>query len=173
MNQKENTANVPGKVKIRPYQPSDDGRLIEITQLAWPEVTIWKQMEDMYGVRTSKPWGYYKVTPLLASAKASPDRFFVAELDGKVVGYAMFAIDSDSKVGTVLDNAVDPACQGCGIGSALHRQVLLAIKDAGMEIIKVGTGVHQTAARKMYEKHGFREVFHEIIYLMHVEEAKI
>jgi ribosomal protein S18 acetylase RimI-like enzyme len=161
------------KIIIRNYRPGDDDRVIEITKRAWPEVTLWKKMEDLYGPRAGKPWWHYKITPLLNFAKSNPKQFFVAELEGKPVGYAMFSLDAETKIGTVLDNAVDPACQGLGLGSALHREVLLALKNAGMEIFKVCTGLHQTAARKMYEKHGFKEVFQESIYLMSANEAKI
>ena len=71
------------------------------------------------------------------------------------------------------NNAVDPAYQGRGIGSALHREVLRRIVEAGMEVIMVQTLENLAAARKMYEKHGFREASRSLIYLMGADEARI
>jgi len=158
------------EINIRTYRLTDDDRIIEITKRAWPEVTIWKRIEDQYGPRGGRPWWYYKITPLLNFARNNPAQFFVAERERKAVGYAMYALDPQTKIGTVLDNAVDPDCRGFGIGSLLHRRVLRSLQEAGMEIARVETGVHQTAAQRLYEKHGFREVFREIIYLRDLSE---
>ena len=156
-------------VKIRRYRPEDDERIIEITRCAWADVTLWKKLEDMYGPTGGKPWWYHKVTPLLALAKADPGRFIVAEQDGKVIGYATYGINEDTKIGQVLDNAVDPDYGGQGVGSAMHKEVLKALKRAGMKLAKVGTCEHQITAQKLYKKHGFREVMREIFFVRSLE----
>lgn len=161
-------ATVSGKqFIIRSYQPTDDQRIEEIVKQAWPKVTLWKKLEDKYGQRGGKPWWRYKLDPVLACGKADPRQLVIAEWDGEVVGYAMFVVDPETRIGQVLDNAVDPAHGGKGIGSAMHREVLRRMKEAGMELAKVGTGLdqNQAPARRMYEKHGFEEVFREVLFV--------
>jgi ribosomal protein S18 acetylase RimI-like enzyme len=155
------------KLIVRLYDTADDKRIEEIVKTAWPSVTIWKKLEDGHGWRGSKPWWRYKLDPVLAHAKAYPDQVVIATLNEEVVGYAMFTINTDTRIGQVLDNAVDPAHTGKGVGSAMQRAVLRAMKDAGMTLAKVGTGLGeaQASARRMYEKNGFREVFREVIYV--------
>jgi ribosomal protein S18 acetylase RimI-like enzyme len=159
-------------LKIRTYCEDDDERIIEITKVAWPGATMCKTLEDMFGVRGRKPWWRHKVDPILAFAKAHPNEFLVAEYGGIICGYAMYILDHDRKIGTVSNNAVDPAYGRKGIGSAMNRQVLMNFKKAGMEIAYVATLEHQTAARKMYEKHGFKEVARRIEYVQSVADLK-
>jgi len=68
-----------GKHSIEPidqpilnYCQEDDERVIEITRLAWPEVMIWKVIEDGFGPRGGQPWWQHKVAPLLAAAHGRP-----------------------------------------------------------------------------------------------------
>lgn len=157
-------------LKIRRYLPEDDERIIEITKLAWVDVTLWKKLEDMFGLIGGKPWWQHKVDPLLASATTKPEQFIVAEQEGKVIGYATYIVDKDTEIGQVMDNAVDPAYGGRGVGSAMHREVLRALKRAGMKLAKVGTGEHQTSAQKLYKKHGFQEVMRSISFIKSLEE---
>ncbi len=153
------------EIKIRRYKAADDRRIAEITKSAWPEVTLWKIIEDKYGKRGGKDWWHYKIEPLLNFAKSNPDQVIIAEVNGLAAGYAKYIIDNNSLIGTVADNAVDPEYGGKGIGSLMHKEVLNSMKKAGMQVAKVGTFEHQKPARKMYEKHGFKQVCKEVIYL--------
>lgn len=149
---------------IRNYRQSDDQRILEITKAAWVDMTITKRIEDEFGQCAGKPWWLWKVEPLLEFGKSNPERFYTAQYDGQIVGYAMYSLDQGTKIGRVLDNAVDPAFGGRGIGSALHKKVLQDMKEAGMKLAMVSTGDHQIPARKMYEKHGFKALFQTVHY---------
>ena len=59
--------------------------------------------------------------------------------------------------------AVDPACQGKGIGSMLLRTLVEHAKEEGLKEIFLDTSSYHWAARKLYEKHGFKEVRREPI----------
>ena len=159
---------------IRTYKTSDDKRIEEIVKRAWEKITMWKTIEERYGQRGGKPWWRYKLDPVLAFGKSKPQQLIVAEYGGEVAGYAMYVINDETKIGQVQDNAVDPAFAAKGIGSAMHKQVLRALKDAGMEVARVGTGVDENyaAARKLYEKYGFKEAFVQKIYLRSLEELE-
>jgi len=155
------------ELTIRMYETGDDKRIEEIVKRAWVKATMWKTIEKQYGQRGGKPWWRHKLDPVLATGKSDPRKLLVAECGGVVVGYAVYSTNDETKIGQVLDNAVDPDFAGKGIGSAMHEQVLSALKDAGMEVARVGTGVGENyaAARRMYEKNGFKEVFVQKIYL--------
>jgi len=162
------------RLLLRNYKASDAARIEEIVKKAWVDATLAKTMEDMYGPRGGKPWWHYKLAPVLALGRTHPERLIVAEYDGKVAGYAMFVLNNETRIGQVQDNAVDPAFAGKGIGSAMHRQVLKALKKAGMEVAKVGTGTSDAfaAARRLYEKHGFKEVFVQKTYLRSLDDLE-
>ncbi len=162
------------KLVLRNYKMGDDARIEEIVKEAWVDATLAKTIEDMYGKRGGKPWWRFKLDPVLALGQTHPERLIVAEYDGEVAGYAMFILDNKTRIGQVQDNAVDPAFAGKGIGSAMHRQVLKALKKAGMEVAKVGTGTSDAfaAARRLYEKHGFKEVFVQKTYLRSLDDLE-
>ena len=149
---------------IRPYREGDDERIIEITKLAWPKFSISKMIEDIYGSYSDQPWWRHKVKPILSFAKANPEKCLIAVRDRRVVGYAMYTVDYDTAVGTVSNNAVDPAAGGKGIGTALNREVLGCMKKEGMKTAMVCTLEHQAGGRKMYEKNGFEEFARRVDY---------
>ena len=167
-------AAADGELVTRDYRPTDDQRIAEIVKLAWPHVTVWKKLEDEYGWRGSKPWWRYKLDPVLALGKESPRQLIVAEWNGAVVGYATYIVDPGTRIGQVLDNAVDPACGGKGIGSTMHREILRRMREDGMELAKVGTGLdeNQAAARRLYEKHGFKEMYREVICVRRLDDLE-
>jgi GNAT superfamily N-acetyltransferase len=96
---------------------------------------------------------------------------FVAELEGRVVGYAaaQFEIKEDtSEVGIVSYNAVLPDARGFGIGSALIDKVIQHLKDQGARVLLVWTLEVGESARHIYEKIGFTELTRFVYYSMEV-----
>jgi ribosomal protein S18 acetylase RimI-like enzyme len=57
---------------------------------------------------------------------------WVAELDGRPVGYLAVRIDSDARTGEIDMLAVDPLVQRRGIGRALTSLAVQRLGDAGM-----------------------------------------
>ena len=140
---------------IRPARPDDTGRIWEITKAAFGPYCIAKLLEDRFGLIDSRPWYEHKATEVADACADDPSKFIVAEEDGRVVGYASFFCIGDR--GDVGNNAVDPACQGLGIGRALNRHGLEMLREQGVSVLTVQTLEHDTPARRIYEKHGFRE----------------
>lgn len=95
------------------------------------------------------------------------DQAFVVELDGKVVGFCTYVL-RDNGVGVIGNNAVDPAMQGRGIGSAQYRECLRRMREAGMVYATVHTGLDpaHAPARAAYEKVGFEAIRPHIEYYM-------
>jgi 3-keto-5-aminohexanoate cleavage enzyme len=84
------------------------------------------------------------------------DRFFVAELDGRIVGAAGWKLLGDGLAKTTL-LAVVPAAAGRGIGSALQRARMEAMRAAGARRVRTNADRPETIA--WYKRHfGYREV---------------
>lgn len=153
-------------MKIRKMKPDDMERIVAITKSAWGDDTLHKLLEDRYGPIGKKGWRQKKANEVQALFGRIPDNVIVAVEDDKVVGYASFTIDADNQIGNVRDNAVDPEYQGRGIGTAMNKWVLDHFRDEGVKIARVGTLLHDKAARRMYEKNGFEELARSIHYSM-------
>ena len=153
-------------MQIRQMKHDDMPRIVAITESAWNENTLHKLLEDRYGVIGEKGWRQRKADEVQVFFGRIPDNVIVAVEDDKVVGYAAFTIDAEDAVGHVPDNAVDPEYQGRGIGSAMNKWILYHFRDEGVRIARVGTLLHDKAARRVYEKNGFEELARTIHYSM-------
>ncbi len=82
---------------------------------------------------------------------------FVAERDGRPIGFAAVRVDAERGVGELGLNAVDPAHSGRGVGTALYERALAHMKSQGARVATVGTGgdASHAPARRAYEKAGF------------------
>lgn len=82
---------------------------------------------------------------------------FVAVKSGEIIGFCSYSLDADKKIGEIGLNAVDPAHEGQGIGTAMYDYALAEMKSAGMLVATVGTGGDEShaPARRAYEKAGF------------------
>ena len=87
----------------------------------------------------------------------SPEKVYVALLNGKVVGFVSIALDEKNRIGEIGLNAVHPDQAGQGIGTSLYEFALDEMKRAGMGVAVVATGgdPSHAPARRAYEKAGF------------------
>ena len=90
-------------------------------------------------------------------AESAPWRMLVAELDGRLVGFAAYRCDPPRRSGEIGLNAVHPEHAGRGIGTALYERALAELKALGAAAVEVGTGgdAAHAPARRAYEKAGF------------------
>jgi ribosomal protein S18 acetylase RimI-like enzyme len=82
---------------------------------------------------------------------------YVAEVDGKAVGFIAIEMNHETKFGEVYMLAVHPAYHNQGIGTELNRYALQKMREAGMKLAVVGTGGEEghAPARASYEKAGY------------------
>lgn len=150
-------------VKIRPATAADVEALSEIVKVAW------KPIFDGYRVQLGD--AIYDVAyaedPLEKKARevqcsVENGLCFVAEYEGKVVGFATYFIDG--KVGNLTSNAV--ILRGHGIAGLLHTRVFEEMKARGCEAVLVRTGLDDAhaPARRAYEKDGFQNAIPGITY---------
>lgn len=90
-----------------------------------------------------------------------PDyRVYVAERDGRVVGtFALLVMDNLAHLGApsgvIEDIAVDPACQGEGIGRAMMEHALALGAAKGCYKIALSSNLSRERAHAFYESLGF------------------
>lgn len=153
--------------RIRKADSSDDEAIRGINMRAWSGGTTRAELiERRHGRRTEQPWKK-GMADTIGETVADPNvRTFVAEAEGRIVGYATGYVGGSEKIGTVSHNAVDPECRNRGIGAALVREVLAALKEEGAEIVQVATLDANGPAKAMYERCGFTEFTRIVCYTL-------
>ncbi len=145
---------------IRPYQPADLPAILDLSVLAWePVFTAWQRIlgPSLYPIAISPDW---RKTQREGVEKVITDPKFitwVAEVEGKAVGFIAYELNEAAKTGEVMLLAVHPDYQNGGIGTELNLVALQKFKEAGMKLAVVGTGGDEghAPARRSYEKAGY------------------
>lgn len=159
-----------GEVSIRPYAENDRERLKEITLICFESVSIDHRIEEMFGVIGEKDWKFRKAQQIEADVHANPEGIFVAECQGKVVGYITSRLDTTTRIGWIPNLAVLPEFQGQGIGKTLIRQCLEYLRAHGMEGVRIETLEHNRIGSQLYPRMGFREVARQIHYFRRLDD---
>ncbi|MET9900877.1 GNAT family N-acetyltransferase [Streptomyces sp. NPDC006446] len=93
------------------------------------------------------------------SERFGPRDHFVAELDGRLVGYIRLGFPTplacNAHVRQILGLAVADQARGAGVGRALLRAVCEEARRQGARRITLRVLGHNTPARGLYESEGF------------------
>ncbi|UXD21511.1 30S ribosomal protein S18 [Ignicoccus pacificus DSM 13166] len=117
----------------------------------------------------------------------NPKFFYVAEINGKIVGYLMAQkegrgrillnpipeITKEEPTIHLLSIAVLKKYQGKGIGSQLVKKLIEEALKEGIRYIYLEVRVSNERAQKLYEKHGFKKVKRLAHYYMDGEDAYV
>ena len=147
---------------LRCFQPRDLDAVIRINMTCLPE--------------SYTPFFY------LQHYKNFPKAFYVAEVDGRVVGYVMSRVErglsnhkplSVVKKGHIVSIAVLPEYRRRGIGRALMTHSLEGLREYGAEECYLEVRVSNTAAINLYKSLGFEMVRVVKRYYLDGEDAYI
>ena len=146
-------------MNIRDYTESDREAMTELTLRAWEPVFEGMQQSispQIYEIFVPD-WQAEQLRSLNTICNDNAIHKIVAEIEGKLVGFAAMSFHPEDFLGQIYMIAVDPDCQKQGIGCALTEAGLKIIKEAGFSLAMVETGGDpgHAAARKTYEKMGF------------------
>lgn len=152
------------EIEIRQAVEADREDLINLIVRAFADVTVLRWREERCGVIGGRRWEEWEADLMRT---VDVNRVIVAEVDGQAVGFAVYELDDTTRIGNVSDNAVLPEYRNRGIGSRLIAHVLRLMKDAGMELAQVSTGLEESyaPARRMYERQGFEAIYRSVFYM--------
>ena len=149
---------------IREYRPDDLETIMDIGNRAWRE--IYAMFRERYGDEL-----FQLVVPDVSTVKGAqikrhcerhPEWVYVCEEDGRLVGFVTFTVRTDTKIGEIGNNAVDPDCGLKGIGQQMYKAVFGYFREHELIYAKVNTGLDDAhaRARRAYERAGF-DIHHE------------
>ena len=152
-------------MRIEPARPEDSARCQVIAVAAWERIHAERRRllgEALYE-RLTGDWRGTKAGHVARHFEQHVDWVLVArdEEQGEIVGFVTFRLDREKLMGTIGNNAVDPARQGQGIATAMYRSTLERFRAEGMRVACVETGLDEGHAPALatYRKVGFsREV---------------
>jgi ribosomal protein S18 acetylase RimI-like enzyme len=101
------------------------------------------------------PSSALRLTPEALKHKAAEETVFLAFLDGRMVGSVFLAEKDDHFYLGKL--AVDPACQGCGIGRRLVEAAETFVGMTAKPVIELQVRVELTGNQATFARLGFRE----------------
>ena len=144
---------------IRPLAPADIATVVEFSLRAW--APVFESFRSVLGERVYQAlypdWTTPQARDVEAICRDDTATVWVAEQQGRPVGFVAARIDADSRTGEIYMLAVDPLVQRQGIGTALTSFAVQRLRDAGVGLAVVGTGgdLGHAPARRVYEKAGF------------------
>ena len=157
------------EITILPAQPEHIPDIEAIAVAAWEPYFAYRRQilgEDVFDAEHEN-WRGDKARQVRSNASGEHDcRAFVAQVDGRTVGFVTYFANSTTGVATIGNNAVHPAWQGRGIGTRMYAFVLERMRQEGMRIAKVRTGGDPThaPARTAYERVGFGRRIEHVEY---------
>lgn len=135
---------LPGRLTVRPFSPSDDGALAAIQNLCF--------------VGT---WGYRPNTVEDIAYQTSPDCLgpegilFLAD-EEEMVAYCWLTLDpeegsNDGPVGRIFMIGVHPSHRGRGLGRAIALTGISYLRRRGIREVKLSMDSRNAAARRLYQ----------------------
>ena len=155
---------------IRKYKPDDLANIMDIGNRAWHE--IYKMFREAYGDELFQTIVPNETTTKGEQIKSHCERYpewvFICEEEERIVGFVSFALNSDTRIGEIGNNAKDPNCSLKGIGQQMYKAVLEYFREQGMVYAKVHTGLDyaHAPARRAYERAGFNLHHEDVDYFM-------
>lgn len=147
---------------IRALRADDIDAVVEFSVRAWKPVfeSFARVMGPEIYRRVYPDWRAGQARVVDSACRAEGNRGWVAEADGRPVGFAVVVIRDDSKSGEIYMVAVDPDYQNNGIGLDLIAFAVDRIAELGIPLVEIGTGGDpgHAPARHVYEKAGFTAV---------------
>lgn len=150
---------------IRSFRSEDLPTLKRIMVAAFDGVSIDQGMQKLFGVIHGHDWQWRKARHLDEDAARDPSGIFVAEINGRIVGFISTWQDREAGIGHIPNLSLEPDCRGKGFGRQLIEFALQRFRDAGLTHAKIETLEQNAIGNHLYTSLGFREVARQIHFV--------
>jgi DNA-binding MarR family transcriptional regulator/GNAT superfamily N-acetyltransferase len=146
-------ANTSGEpVILRPPRAGDYGWIIHRQGALYAQEYGWnEEFEALVAEITGR---------FINEFKPGRENCWVAEKSGRIIG-AVFVVEEDAETAKLRLLYVEPSARGDGLGARLVDEAVRFARQAGYRRLTLWTNDNLTAARRVYEKAGFRLVSQE------------
>jgi len=149
-------------IRIRPYQPSDLTELKRITVEAFDGIALDQRVEEQLGVLQGQDWRSRKARHIDEDVEANAPGVFVAEDNGKIVGYITTRLEHAVGKGRIPNLAVIPEARGGGVGRQLIEHSLEYFRREGMSFAMIETMAYNEVGNHLYPACGFVEIARQV-----------
>jgi ribosomal protein S18 acetylase RimI-like enzyme len=149
-------------ITIRSYRPEDLTILKQLTVSAFDGVTLEQNVEERLGIVGGHDWRWRKERHIDEDVAANPAGVFVAEIQGRVVGYITTQLDRDAGKGRIPNMAVSADLRGLGLGRRLIEEALRYFRQEGLHYCVIETMAHNEIGNHLYPSCGFIEVARQV-----------
>lgn len=162
-------ADEAGALRIRNARHGDLKAIRRITAAAFDGLSAEQNAERIFGGPVGPSWQERRCRYVERDVRYWPRDAFVAEVDGRVVGYVTTAVDSFTRSGHIRNLAVEPESQGRGIGKALIAHALVHFRAHGMRYAQIEALEQNARCLALYPHLGFREIARQVMYFRALE----
>jgi ribosomal protein S18 acetylase RimI-like enzyme len=155
---------------IRNYVPADLDELKRITVEAFSGVSIDRRIEDFFGEINGHDWRWRKARQIDDDVTRPMSAIFVADEEGRVVGYITTWIDAEAGMGFIPNLAVDGELRGQGLGRRMIEHALDHFRSHGIRHVRIETLAHNSIGQHLYPSCGFQEVTRQIHYCLCLDD---
>lgn len=145
-------------VSFRRYRPDDLDAVKRLTIESFGGVTIEENVENTLGILNGRDWRWRKARHLDEDVAANPDGIFIAESEGRFVGYITTRVDRAAGKGRIPNLAVTTGFRGRGLGRALIERALQYFREEGLVYAVIETMAQNEIGQHLYPACGFVEV---------------
>jgi len=149
-------------LSIRGYRPEDLPAIKQLTLDSFAGVTLEQNVEDKLGQLHGHDWRWRKARHLDEDAAVHPAGIFVAELQGRIVGYITTRLDPEAGRGRIPNLAVASELRGQGLGRQLIEHALDYFRREGLVYAMIETMAQNEIGNRLYPSCGFIEVARQV-----------
>src|SRR5437773_10572315 len=150
---------------IRPFIATDIRELKRRAIEGFSGVSIDDGMEEVFGVINGHDWRWRKARHIGEDVARDAAGVFVAEDEGRIVGYITTWQDADAGIGHIPNLAVDSSHRNQGLGRALIEHALSHFRAAGLSYAKIETLAQNAIGNHLYPSLGFMEVARQVHFV--------